>query len=468
MSFIHDDFLLQSEAARTLYHTYAEDQPIIDYHCHLPPAEVAGDQRWENIGEIWLGGDHYKWRAMRTHGIDEARVTGKAAWKDKFLAWADTVPHTLRNPLYHWTHLELKRCFGIDHLLSPQTAERIWEEANERLADPDFSAQGILRTFDLRMVGTTDDPLDSLEHHQAFAASEHPTRMLPTFRPDKAMQLGDLRAWNAWTDRLAEVSDKALLSLDDFMAALESRHTFFHQQGARLSDHGLLACPYAEASAKELEAIFDAARSGRSLHPRQIEQFATFILQQTGRWNARRGWTMQLHIGALRSNNSRALSKLGPDTGFDSIDDTPYIGKLSRLLDSLEASGELPKTILYNLNPAHNYPFATMIGNFQDGSVPGKIQFGSGWWFLDQLDGMTLQLNALSSLGLLSHFIGMLTDSRSFLSYPRHEYFRRLLCNLLGDEIEKGLLPRDFELVGELVSRVSYGNARDYFSLKDD
>lgn len=463
MPFIHDDFLLQSEAARTLYHQYAASQPIIDYHCHLPPKEVARDQRWDNLGSLWLGGDHYKWRAMRTHGVPEELVTGDAGWKDKFLAWAETVPHTLRNPLYHWVHLELSRYFGIDQLLSRQSAEAIWEEANAKLEEPGFSAQGILRKFDVRIVGTTDDPCDDLDHHREFAQSGHATRMVPTFRPDKAMQLENLRSWNAWVDRLGKIAGRELLTLESFMEALESRHTYFHEAGARLSDHGILTCPFARATGEELRAIYDAARSGRPVSPHQQEQFATHILREVAKWNARRGWTLQLHLGALRGNNSRAFEQLGPDIGYDSIDDTPYMAKLSRFLDSLEAGDVLPKTILYNLNPAHNYAFATMIGNFQKGPVAGKIQFGSGWWFLDQLEGMTWQLNALSNLGLLSHFVGMLTDSRSFLSYPRHEYFRRLLCNLLGDEIEKGLLPRDFDLIGDLVTRVCHRNALGYF-----
>jgi glucuronate isomerase len=464
MSFIHDDFLLPTAASQRLYHEFAEKQPIIDYHCHLPPEEVAGDKRWDNLGEIWLGGDHYKWRAMRTHGITEDQITGKeASWKTKFDHWAATVPHTLRNPLYHWTHLELKRVLGIDELLSPATADSIWAAANERIASPEFSAQGLLKKFDVHVVGTTDDPCDSLEHHIAFAKSGHPTKMVPTFRPDKAMALGDLRNWNAWVDRLSEIVGKDITTLSAFISALESRHAFFHENGARLSDHGLQTCPYAEATEEEITKIFDAARSGRAVHPRDAEQFATYILQSVGRWNARRGWTMQLHLGALRNNNSRMMRTLGPDTGFDSIDDSTFVPKLSAFLNSLDTSDELPKTILYNLNPAHNYPFATMIGNFQKGPTAGKVQFGSGWWFLDQLEGMTWQLNALSSLGLLSHFVGMLTDSRSFLSYPRHEYFRRLLCRLLGAEMEGGQIPMDFDLVGDLVARVSYGNASTYF-----
>lgn len=465
MAFIHDDFMLSTDAARELYHNYAKNEPICDYHCHLPPNEVAEDKRWETIGEVWLGGDHYKWRAMRTHGIPESVVTGNASWKEKFLAWAQTVPHTLRNPLHHWTQLELTRYFGIDDLLSPATAEAIWDAANEKLAAPEFSTQQILKDYDVRFVGTTDDPCDSLEHHIAFAQSDHPTRMVPTFRPDKAMNVSDPSAWNAWVDRLESASGDSISSIDDFVSALESRHAFFHSVGGRLSDHGITHCPFLPASNGEITTIFNSLRSGRAVSAEQGEQFATFIMQSVGRWNASRGWTMQMHLGAQRNNRTSIFKSLGPDVGCDSITDGPITDKLSRFMDSLDVESQLPKVVLYNVNPGLNYPLAAMIGNFQDGTIPGKIQFGSGWWFLDQIEGMTLQINALSNLGLLSHFIGMLTDSRSFLSFPRHEYFRRLLCEILGNDIESGLVPRDFGLVGDMVRRICFENAVNYLRI---
>jgi len=460
--FIHDDFLLQTKTARRLYHTFAEDEPVLDYHCHLPPADLAANRQFGNLFEIWLEGDHYKWRAMRTNGTPEELCTGNADPFEKFKAWAATVPHTLRNPLYHWTHLELKRYFGIDELLDGKSAESIWKRANEQLATDDLRVNGILKKFNVRVVCTTDDPTDDLAHHATIAAAGLPTRVLPAFRPDKALNVRQPSAFNPWVDALAARADIDITGYGDFLDALKSRHDFFHAMGSRLSDHGLDRayadfCPDTEAA-----HIFDAARAAHAASPEDYAKFASNLMLYFGQLDAEKGWTKQLHVGALRSNNSRLLALAGPDTGFDSIDDIPQARSLSAYLDRLDRENALPRTILYNLNPADNYVFATMIGNFQDGTIAGKVQYGSGWWFLDQKEGMEMQLNALSGLGLLSRFVGMLTDSRSFMSYPRHEYFRRVLCNLLGRDIENGEIPEDDELVGTMIKNICYKNARDF------
>ncbi|PXA02907.1 glucuronate isomerase [Coraliomargarita sinensis] len=463
MKYLHSDFLLPNKTAQRLYHEVAAEQPIIDYHCHLPPEEVAGDVGFKSITDIWLGGDHYKWRAMRAAGESEELVTGDAEPKDKFLAWARTVPQTLRNPLHHWTHLELKRCFDCDLVLGPDTAEEIWELTNAKLAESDFTTQKILKQFDVRVVGTTDDPADSLEHHAAFAKSGHPTKMCPTYRPDKAMITTDLDAWNAWTDKLGDVSEKKLDSAADLIDALKQRHDFFHEHGCRLTDHGLESCPCLPCSDSEAAAIFKKLRNGDAPSADESEQWMTYILQQVGRWNAEKGWTMQFHIGPIRNNNSRLSKKLGPDAGFDSMLDEPIARKTIALLDSLASEDALPKCIFYHVNPTMLYPFATLMGSFQDGKTAGKMQLGSGWWHVDTLDGMRTQIETLSSVGLLSQFVGMLTDSRSFLSYPRHEYFRRLLCNIIGTDVEAGLIPDDKSLLDNLVSGICYENADRYF-----
>ena len=469
MNFIHEDFLLQGATARRLYHEVAEQLPIIDYHCHLSPDDLARDRRFADLAEIWLEGDHYKWRAMRSNGVAEEFCTGKAEPYEKFLAWCKTVPHTLRNPLYHWSHLELKRYFGIDCLISPDTAREIWDEANRQLAKPDFSATGILKKFQVEVVCTTDDPIDTLASHQEIASqANYPTKILPTFRPDKAMKIGDSHAFNAWCDLLAERSGGDTSSFAGFLDALRQRHDYFHANGARLSDHGLEFCPGEFASDEEAAKIFSKARAGEVVTHEEVQRFMGNVMLFTGRLDAEKNWTKQLHLGALRNNNSRGVRTLGPDTGFDSIGDWPQAQSLSRYLDRLESDGKLPRTILYNLNPADNYAFAAMIGNFQDGSTAGKLQFGSGWWFLDQKEAIEMQINALSNCGLLSRFVGMLTDSRSLLSYPRHEYFRRILCNMLGNDMENGLLPNDFELVGHLVADVCYHNARRYFGFYEN
>jgi glucuronate isomerase len=461
--FIHEDFLLENRTARRLYHEIAASLPIIDYHCHLPPQDVARNRRFADLFEIWLAGDHYKWRALRANGIPEELITGSASPKQKFLAWARTVPATYRNPLYHWSHLELARYFDIYDLLDEKNAEAVWETANARLTQPDFDAQGILRRMQVEVVGTTDDPADPLIHHEAFATSGHPTRMVPTFRPDKAHALDDPSGWNDWVDRLSATAALAITDFDSLLAALHSRHGAFHALGGRLSDHGLSRCPAAFATPTELDAIFRKVRNDTAASPLETEQFATHIVLETARWNHARGWTLQLHVGAQRNNNSRLFARLGRDAGFDSIGDEPQAASLARFLDALDTDDRLPRTVLYNLNPADNHVFATMIGNFNDGTIPGKVQWGSGWWFLDQKDGIESQLNALSNCGLLRRFVGMITDSRSFLSYPRHEYFRRILCNILGREAERGEIPNDFARLSEYVEAISYSNARDYF-----
>lgn len=465
MAFIHPDFLLQTPASRRLYHEYAADEPIIDYHNHLPPRDIAQNRGFNDLFEAWLEGDHYKWRAMRTNGVAERYCTGDAAPYEKFLAWAKTVPHTLRNPLYHWTHLELKRYFGVDELLNEESAPRIWEKANERLAEPEYSTQGLLQKFDVRALCTTDDPADSLEHHEQIAKNPFGTRVFPTFRPDKALNVHQPEAFNAWLGRLEKTSDTSISTLDDLLDALKKRHDDFHRIGARLSDHGLSQAFADFPSQSEASAIFERARAGQAASATEQSRFASFLMLFFGHLDAEKGWTKQLHLGAMRNNSSRRFQQLGADTGFDSIGDWPQAAPLSAYLDRLEGEGALPKTIIYNLNPADNYALATLIGNFQSEEVAGKIQFGSGWWFLDQKEGMEWQLNAISNNGLLSRFVGMLTDSRSFLSFPRHEYFRRTLCNLVGRDIANGELPDDYELVGDLVRRVCYANARDYLGL---
>jgi glucuronate isomerase len=465
-NFITENFLLHSDRAVELYQGHARDLPIIDYHCHLPPAEIAEDRRFENLSRIWLHGDHYKWRAMRTAGVPERFCTGDASDWEKFRKWAETVPKTLRNPLYHWTHLELKRPLGIsDRLLSPATAEGIWNECNAKLAQPEFSARGILRQMNVVLVCTTDDPVDALEHHRAIAADRSfSVKVLPAFRPDKALAVESPADFNAWIDRLSEASRIEVKDdFDRYCDALRQRHDFFHAAGCRLADHGLETFYAAEYSPGEIAAAFRRVRSGKALSLDEIVKFKSAMLHELAAMNCDKGWVQQFHFGAMRNNNTRMFQALGPDTGFDSIGDFEVARPMSRFFDRLDRSGRLAKTILYNLNPAQNEVVATMIGNFQDGTAPGKMQYGGGWWFLYQKDGMEKQLNSLSNLGLLSLFVGMLTDSRSFLSYTRHEYFRRILCNLLGAEMEQGLLPDDVELIGAMVGNLCYGNAAKYF-----
>jgi len=465
MSFIHDDFLLTTKTARRLYTQYAQSEPILDYHCHLPPQDVASNRQFKNLFEIWLEGDHYKWRAMRANGVDEKFCTGDADPRDKFMAWARTVPQTLRNPLYHWTHLELKRYFGIDTILDETTAPAIWEQANSQLATDDLRAHGILQKFHVRAVCTTDDPTDDLACHKSIAASGLATKVFPCFRPDKALNVHLPEAFNAWVQRLEAAANTSIGNYAAFVDSLAKRHDFFHQMGARLSDHGLNH-PYAHfCSEPQAAAIFDKARSGQAATPEEQAQFGSNMMLHFGRWDAAKGWTKQLHIGARRNNNTRRFQQMGPDTGWDSIGDWPQIDALGCYMDRLDQEEALPKMVIYNLNPADNYAIATMIGNFQDGITAGKIQIGSGWWFLDQKEAMTWQMNALSNCGLISKFLGMLTDSRSFMSYPRHEYFRRVLCDMFGRDVENGELPDDEELVGSTIRNICYGNAHRFLGL---
>jgi glucuronate isomerase len=464
--FIGDGFLLHNKTARHLFSTFAAPQPILDYHCHLPPKDIAEDRRFRNLFEIWLEGDHYKWRAMRANGVPERFCTGDADPYEKYLAWATTVPRCLRNPLYHWTHLELSRYFGIDELLDEKTAPSIWNRANERLQDEELSARGILEKFDVRAVCTTDDPADPLEYHTTIRALGLPTKVYPTFRPDRALQVDEPETFNPWVNRLEAAANVHIHGFEAFKDALAKRHQDFHDVGGRLSDHGLPYCYATECSDREAAAIFDSARAGRAATAEEHERFASCLMLFFGVLDAKKGWTKQLHLGARRSVNTRMMRSLGRDTGYDSIGDWPQVDRLAAYLDRLEQENALPQTILYNNNPVDNYPMATMIGNFQDGSTAGKMQFGSGWWYLDQKHGIEDQLNALSNTGLLANFVGMLTDSRSFMSYPRHEYFRRVLCDVLGSEIEHGELPQDDELIGGMIEGICFANAKRYLKLE--
>ena len=463
--FITENFLLRNDRSVKLFHDYAKQQPIIDYHCHLPPDQVADNHRFGTLTQIWLNGDHYKWRAMRSNGVPERYCTGDASDWEKFEMWARTVPYTLRNPLYHWTHMELANPFGVKgKLLNQSTAREIYDHCNSELAQDGFTTQGLLKHFKVLVVCSTDDPVDSLVAHQKHAKNAGATtKLLPTWRPDKAMALADLDGWNLWVDKLQAASGVSIGSFETFLTAIKKRHDFFHQVGCRVSDHGLeqiLADPY---TAKHIEDVFAKARAKQAVSPAERDQFRSVMLYELAIMDHARGWTQQFHLGAMRNNSTRIMRTLGPDTGFDSIGDYPQAFALGRMLDRLDSTNQLCKTILYNLNPADNEVIATMLGNFQDGSCPGKIQFGAAWWFMDQKDGMERQMNTLSALGLISRFVGMLTDSRSFVSYSRHEYFRRLLCNLLGGDVEKGLIPHDMELLGNMVRDICFRNARDYF-----
>jgi len=464
--YMHDDFLLQNQTARRLYHDHAEKMPIYDYHCHLPVRQIAEDKRFENLTQIWLYGDHYKWRAMRTNGVAEKYCTGDATDWEKFAAWSATVPACIRNPLYHWTHLELKKPFGIaDKLLNADTARDIYDRCNAKLATKEFSVRGIMRQWNVKLVCTTEDPLDTLDYHKQIRDSGFEIAVHTAWRPDKAMAPENLDAQNKWIDTLAERTNTDIGGFDSYIAALRKRQDYFHAHGCRLSDHGLDKPYAADYTKAQIETIFAKIRCRQPLNGGEVEQFKSAMLFEFGLMNAEKGWVQQFHFGAIRNNNTRMFRQLGPDTGFDSIGDFEMALPLSRLMDRLDMQNKLAKTILYNINPSDNEVMATMLGNFQDGSTPGKIQFGSGWWFLDQMDGMIKQINALSNLGLLSRFVGMLTDSRSFLSYSRHEYFRRILCNLLGEEVEKGFWPKDMKLLGQMVEDICYNNARNYFTM---
>jgi glucuronate isomerase len=464
-SFISEDFLLTNKTAVKLFHQFAEHLPIIDYHCHLSPAEIAEDKRWENLTQIWLYGDHYKWRAMRTNGIDEHFVTGKATDREKFDAWVRTVPKTVRNPLYHWTHMELKKPFGIsDRLLTPATADGIWDHCNALLHSDDFSARGIMRQAGVEAVVTTDDPVDSLEYHAMIRNDERfSITVLPAFRPDKAMAVENAADFRAWVSKLEAASGRSISTYFDFLEAIKDRHSFFHSMGCRLSDHGIETAYAEEYTESEIVAIFVKLLSLKQLDQSELLKFKSAMMYEFGVMDHERGWVQQFHLGALRNVNSRMYRTLGPDTGYDVIGDFDIARPLAKFLARLDDKNRLAKTIVYNLNPRDNDLMAAMIGAFQDGSAAGKIQYGSAWWFLDQMDGIEKQLNSLSNLGLLSQFIGMLTDSRSFLSYPRHDYFRRILCNMLGTEMERGLIPNDIDLIGQMVADISHHNAQKYF-----
>ncbi|MDI9859500.1 glucuronate isomerase [Flectobacillus roseus] len=462
-NFLDDNFLLQTETARTLYHEYAKQMPIIDYHCHLPPDQIAEDKSFENLAQIWLYGDHYKWRAMRTNGINEAYCTGDKSDYEKYEQWAATVPYTMRNPLYHWTHLELQRYFGVNEILNPSTAKDIYEKCTALLQTPEYSVRGLLNKMNVKVVCTTDDPIDSLEYHQKIKADGVEVKVLPTFRPDKAMAVENVANFVAYVAKLETVVGRSLSTLEEYLGALKERHDFFAEMGGKLSDHGLEQIYAEDYTEDEIAAIFLKIKGGSELTLEEQLKFKSAMLIHFAIWDWEKGWTQQFHLGALRNNNLRAMRELGPDTGWDSIGDFDQGRALSKFLGKLDENNQLAKTILYNLNPRDNELMATMIGNFNDGSVAGKIQFGSGWWFLDQKDGMEKQINALSNLGLLSRFVGMLTDSRSFLSFPRHEYFRRILCNILGNDVENGELPNDIPWIGKMVQDICYNNAKEYF-----
>ena len=465
--FLDQNFLLTNDTAVRLYHEFARDMPIIDYHNHLPPQEMADDRSFENITRIWLNGDHYKWRAMRINGISEEFITGGASDRDKFRKWAETVPYTMRNPLYHWTHLELQRYFGIKDVLNPGNADRIYDQTNELLQTPDFKVRRLLERMDVRVLCTTDDPVDSLEHHQRIHADGWRIKVLPAFRPDKAMNVDDPAGFNAYLSLLEKSADTSISTFEDYIDALRRRHDYFVQNGCKVSDHGMEQIYAEDYTDAEIRAIFDRIRAGHALTVSDNRKFKSAMLLTFAEWDWERGFVQQFHLGALRNNNTRMLRKLGPDTGWDSIGDFEQGRALVKFLDRLDGQDKLAKTILYNLNPADNELMATMIGNYNDGSSVGKVQWGSGWWFLDQKDGMTRQMNALSNMGLISRFVGMLTDSRSFLSFPRHEYFRRILCNIFGEEIENGELPNDISWIGSMMQDICYRNARDYFGWQD-
>lgn len=462
--FLDENFLLTNATAQRLFHEYAKPMPIIDYHNHLLPNEVAADKQFENLTQVWLNGDHYKWRAMRTNGVDEKYITGDSSDWEKFYAWSKTVPYTLRNPLYHWTHLELQRYFDIHDILNADSAEKIYQQTAEKLQTKEFSVRGLLEKMNVKLICTTDDPIDNLEFHQQIRQDNWSVKVLPAFRPDKAMNVDDAVTFAAYLEGLEKAANVSITTFIDYLRALKSRHDYFVTNHCIVSDHGLEEIYAVDYTEIEIQSIFNKIRSGKNLTLEENRKFKSAMLVTLAEWDWEKGFVQQYHLGALRNNNTRMLNKLGPDTGWDSIGDFSQAKALSTFLNKLDSNNTLAKTIIYNLNPADNELFATMIGNFNDGSTAGKIQWGSSWWFLDQKDGMTKQINTLSNMGLLSKFIGMLTDSRSFLSFPRHEYFRRILCNLFGEEIDNGELPNDIEWVGSVIQDICYNNAKKYFN----
>ncbi|MEM7548615.1 MAG: glucuronate isomerase [Bacteroidota bacterium] len=464
--FLDDNFLLDNKNSEELYHNYAAEMPIIDYHSHLQPKEIVHDRKFESITEAWLEGDHYKWRAMRTNGINEKYITGSAIPEEKFEKWAETVPQTVRNPLYHWTHLELKRYFGIEKLLNKDSSSEIFCKTSEMLKQDSYGCQGILLRMNVETVCTTDDPTDTLGHHKKLNRSDFPVQVLPTFRPDKAYAVEDVSNYNTYLDELTKVSGTKINTLSDLLSALEHRIKYFHEHGCRLSDHGIEQFYVLLQNGLSAEAIFKKIRTGTKLEKEEVVRLKQTILHELAKMYHNKSWVQQYHLGAIRNANSRMMRELGPDTGFDSIGDFAQGKALALFLDGLDATNQLAKTVLYNLNPRDNELIGTMIGNFNDGSIAGKMQFGSAWWFLDQKDGMEKQLNTLSNMGLLSRFVGMLTDSRSFLSFPRHEYFRRILCNLIGKDVQNGELPNDMKLLGGIVQNICYHNAKAYFNFE--
>ncbi|TWT06546.1 glucuronate isomerase [Planococcus sp. CPCC 101016] len=468
MKFMDDDFLLNSKSAKILYHEYAKNLPLYDFHCHLSPKQIAEDHHYENITDVWISGDHYKWRAMRALGIDEELITGSATDKEKFRAWIQTVPYTMGNPLYHWSHLELKKYFNYDEVIREENWEEMWEQLNEIVQSKSFSARNLIKNSNVNVICTTDDPADSLEYHIQIAEdSSFETKVLPAFRPDKGLGLSDPN-FESYVNKLAGSANMDIRNYKDFLKALEKRVRYFHEHGCRVSDHGFEYLPYEEASLEELSVGFEKALKGETISKLEEDQHKTFTMQFLGELYAELEWAMQLHIGPLRNNNTQMYEKAGPDTGFDSINDFELAGPLNRFLDSLNQKNALPRTIIYPLNPTHFEMVASTIGNFQSSEVRGKIQFGSGWWYNDQKEGMLRQMKELANAGLLSLFVGMLTDSRSFLSYTRHDYFRRILCQLIGNWIEEGEIPADYEFVGQMVSDISYNNAKNYFTIKLD
>ena len=464
-NFIHQDFLLQNETARMLYHDHAKGMPIIDFHCHLDPKAIAENKNFGSITELWLGGDHYKWRIMRANGVKEDFVTGNASDWEKFEKWAETIPYAMRNPLYHWTHMELKTAFGIDDILSPKTAKKIFDQCNELLKEPSMRPQSLIKRYHVETLCTTDDPIDSLEYHRQIAASDFEVKVLPAWRPDKVMTVTTAEAYRAYVEKLSEASHITISNFDDLVNALQNRHDFFNQSGCRLADHGTSDLPFVSYTMEEIKAIFNKVYGGTELNLLEKQKYQMALLQILAEMNAESGWVQQFHYGPLRNTNTKMFNQIGVDTGYDTMGDFKCAQAIAHMLDQLNSANKLAKTILYNINPSENEMIATMIGNFQDGSVPGKMQFGAAWWFNDQMQGMLDQMNALSNQGLLSRFVGMLTDSRSFLSYTRHEYFRRILCNMIGKDVEDGFLPvSEMERIEQMVEDICYNNAKRYFA----